>query len=550
MLFVYFLGLSIAATAARNSFGPGAADVSVHPTDVYAEFSLSGFRDAAASVMNQTVATLQVGARSTALGLKQNSALEAWRNAELILGSDAISLPSPEPARSRNNDIVFSGKSASALNQVLAAARSANVEVLTDVLAIDQPIEIGNSGIHLDLGNTRLVGGPSRGFMLRIEGATNIVLSGGNFSAGDSAILVSRSSNVTVDNTAISGISGAGIVLTDASAARITRNRISGTPLAGIVVHRQTLNTVVDHNAVAGVRGFSNLMAGIVLTDREVDITNDPRALLGPSGFWVVEQPMSQRMHPPHDNLIAWNQISASSASGIYSDGGIRNVIYGNSIAGSSKEGLCLDNGSAANVVASNDIEGNGRRVGEPDTVLALDSVLAGGRLADGTPAAKLPGISLDNTIYDVVFANNIVHNFGGGIKFVRTGYFNAIGLNTLFDNNDGASANFHYFGIELGAAPGDAASTELDFTPSRGDILFSNNIRGNHYSGIFMGAGSDQNTIVYNTIFDATNWALESVARMQNQSLNNLTTLPSRNIGSGLDAALIASGQPVDDAR
>jgi hypothetical protein len=44
--------------------------------------------------------------------------------------------------------------------------------------------------------------------------------------------------------------------------------------------------------------------------------------------------------------------------------------------------------------------------------------------------------------------------------------------------------------------------------------------------------AGSDLNNVFDNTIMDAQNRALESVAGMANNSLNNLTNLPSRNIG------------------
>jgi hypothetical protein len=215
-------------------------------------------------------------------------------------------------------------------------------------------------------------------------------------------------------------------------------------------------------------------------------------------------------------------------------------------LAGNSKEGLCLDNGSTANVVASNIVHDNGERWGDPDTVLALDSILAGGRLPDGTAAEKVPGISLDNALYNIVFSNDVAHNFGGGVKMVRTAYFNAIGMNALVDNNDGASTAFHFFGIELGAAPGN--SPELDFTPSRGNIVFSNVIRGSHYSGIFFDQGSDANNVLNNVVLDAMFWALESAEHMMNTSTNNFTTLPSRNIGSGLDGASITSGQAVND--
>jgi hypothetical protein len=205
-----------------------------------------------------------------------------------------------------------------------------------------------------------------------------------------------------------------------------------------------------------------------------------------------------------------------------------------------------LDNGATDVVVASNVVMNNGQRWGQPDAILALDQVLDGGRLSDGTAAEKLPGISLDNAIYNVVFENNVAHNYGGGVKLVRTGYFNAVGLNTIYCDNDGASSNFHFFGVELGAAAGDDPT--LDYTPSRSNVIFSNSVRGSHYSGIFFDVDSDGNSVLDNTVLDASAWALESVKQMPNTSVNNLTNLPSRNIGSGLDSALIASGQPVYD--
>jgi hypothetical protein len=171
---------------------------------------------------------------------------------------------------------------------------------------------------------------------------------------------------------------------------------------------------------------------------------------------------------------------------------------------------------------------------------MAREFIASSGRLADGSAAAKVPGISIDNALYNQIFSNTVSHNFGGGIKMVRTAYFNLVGLNTLVSNNDGASANFHFFGIELGAAALDSASDELDATPSRGNVMFSNAIRGNHYSGIFFADGSDQNNIFDNVIMDAQPWALEAFRPMPNNSLNNLTNLPSRNMSAGLSPVLL----------
>lgn len=90
------------------------------------------------------------------------------------------------------------------------------------------------------------------------------------------------------------------------------------------------------------------------------------------------------------------------------------------------------------------------------------------------------------------------------------------------------------FFGVELGAASADAPAPDLDFTPSRGNV-----IRGGHYAGVFFAPGSDLNEVFDNAIFGASDWALESAHREDNTTLNNLTNLPSRNVGPGLDPRL-----------
>jgi parallel beta-helix repeat protein len=398
--------------------------------------------------------------------------------------------------------------------------------------------------VTLDLGAAQLTPSGAVPYMLRVEHAVNVTVLGGDFSGGDSAVLVSFADGARVQEVTARGLSGDGIVITNSKNVLALRNTVTGCGGAGILLHRSS-GSVIARNEIDGGKGHANLEAGIVITDREVDLAANPRAVFGPDGYWVVEQPITTRLKPPHDNAIALNRVAFNAAGGIYVDGGVRNAILSNTIEGNAKEGLCLDNGSAANAVAYNTIRHNGKRWGEPDWVLAKDYVLAGGRLADGTPAEKVPGISLDNAIYNVIFANDVMHNYGGGIKIVRTGYFNSIGMNTVWSNNDGAGPVYHFFGIELGAASPDEQSPELDFTPSRGNLVFSNPIRGNHHSGIFFAAGSDRNDVFDNVIFDALYWALESYEPMENASLNNLTNLPSRNIASGLDPALAGPQQP-----
>jgi parallel beta-helix repeat protein len=116
-------------------------------------------------------------------------------------------------------------------------------------------------------------------------------------------------------------------------------------------------------------------IAGIVVSDRNTDVAGDPDAILLADRHGVREQRIDTRLHVPRGNVIAGNRIAGNASSGFYSDGGVENVIFDNLIEGNAKEGLCLDNGSTANVVAMNVVRGNGKRWGIADEALRLDFV-------------------------------------------------------------------------------------------------------------------------------------------------------------------------------
>lgn len=530
---VAFVMITADADAQNLGSAPSSA---VDVTPVYTAFKLPPLKDTAAGGLVSVLSTTQVGMRAKMLGLTGQSGVDAWSGVENVLGSRVSSAPAAA--------VEFSGRTASELNALLSSGATA-VAVTSSTLSVDQPILLQRDGVTLDLRRAVLTSNGTQPYMLRVAHSRSARVVGGQLAGGNSGVLVEGCDGTQVDGLEIRNLRGFGIVVTGSKNVEVTRNRISGVAEAGIFIHGGTTASAISENVLRSNLGHSNITAGIVVSDREVNVAADPQAIFGPDGYWVVSQPITGRLNPPHDNVIAFNDVRLNASSGIYVDGGVRNVIVSNVIDGNSKEGLCLDNGSTANVVASNVVQHNGNRWGEPDWVLARDYVLNYGRLADGTAAAKVPGISIDNAMYNIVFSNSVSHNFGGGIKMVRTGYFNVLGVNTIFSNNDGASSTFHFFGIELGAATGDSSSGELDFTPSRGNIVFSNAIRGSHYSGIFFAGGSDQNDVFDNVIMDSQAWALESVAVMANHTLNNLTNLPSRNVGSGLDPVLLQLGQP-----
>jgi parallel beta-helix repeat protein len=299
-----------------------------------------------------------------------------------------------------------------------------------------------------------------------------------------------------------------------------------------VLVSSGSAECIIAHNEISGGKGQSNWNAGIVVTDRDVDLSSNPAALFVPGNYYPIYEPIEERLNPPAGGLIAYNHVNLNASSGIYLDGAAEFTVYGNTIQANAKEGMCLDNGSTANVVTSNVVQQNGNRWGQTDATLQMDFEAA--RLADGTGAAKLPGISMDNSIYNLVFGNNISHNYGGGVKMVRTSFFNVVALNAIENNNDGVNVAFKFFGIQLGAAPADAPTGDIDFAPSQGNVIASNVIRGTHAAGIYIQLDSIGNELIDNVIRDATDWAIESVLTMDNTSINNMTDMPSQNIGNG----------------
>ena len=525
--------LSRAAVFAQSATAPPAIQLSA--TDLFKEFRLPALKDAAGTQLTRETADVRVLKRAHTLGLTSTDAIAAWHTASALLrDAERIDQTAPPSAE------VFSGSRASELNRLLMKPGLASVRVSSSTMEIDEPVRFMRGNLTLDLGEARLHAPGQPSYAVRIENVQNVRVIGGTVESGDSAFLVSGGSHITIEGTREENLAGDGIVVTHSDGAIIRNNRMTQLGGPGIVLHDAAASAVVERNEISRNHGSSNMAAGIVITDRNVNLADRAENIYGPDGYWVISQPMQERLAAPKNNLIAYNRVTSNASSGIYVDGAVANVIALNLIEGNAKEGICFDNGATANVLAMNDILENGSRWGESDAVMAKDSITGGGRLSDGTPAAKVPGVSIDNAAYNLVFSNTIAHNYGGGVKIVRTGYFNVIGLNMILANNDGASPALHFFGVELGAAPLDAPSNELDAKPSRGNIVFSNTIRGSHYAGIFLGPGSDQNDLFDNVIMDAQHWALESVAPQNNSSLNNLTNLPSRNIGSGLSPALV----------
>jgi parallel beta-helix repeat protein len=453
----------------------------------------------------------QVFQRAQQLNVDGATAQAARAKADATIAADRGILPTllqqPLPK------LTFDGTQFSQLSSLIAASGPAHVTVVSKTLQADTPLTITGQSVIVDFSGAAIeAGGQAPVWLVRVVHARNVALMNAKISAGTNGILVDSGSNIAIDGNDVGGLTENGIVVTGASSnVNIHANQLHDLGRAGIMLDGPVTTASLDGNDVHNLLGPSNWNAGIVLTSRGGDIGADPDTLFSPDHYWAIRQPMVGRLQNPTQNVIIANTIRDGMSSGIYNDGAVANVFLDNRLEGNSKEGICFDYGATANVFSGNHVTNNGNRWGQSDADLALDSVLDAGRAADGTSMAKLPGISMDNAMYNDISGNDVVGNSGDGVKMVRTAFFNTVRQNVVVDNNLGENGNFHFFGVELGAAPPDPSGAEVDFVPSSGNTVSGNTIHGRHYAGIFVAAGSVQNDLADNDIAGAEAFPVES---------------------------------------
>lgn len=435
---------------------------------------------------------------------------------------DQLAAAKPDPTTTLALDVATTSE----LFAQIAGKSNLLITLAPRRITVDAPIDLPVDDMTFDFAGatfdtTRFSGD----YVLRIEDrrrirVRNLVLQ----SVSNNGILISASHDIEVSACRFDDVVGNPIVIVaDTSRFDVAGNQFSRAGRSALHVQYGPHDGLIRDNVIRDGQGHSNFHAGILLSDRGTRELRAPEEIT-PDGYWNFPQRITERLNTPTRILVVGNTIENHLTSGIYSDGACGNCFVNNRIIGNSKEGLCLDNGSTANVVIDNLIQGNGQRFGKSDEQLELDYVLRFGRLPDGTAAAKVAGVSIDNAMHNLVAKNTVEGNYGGGVKMVRTSFDNHIVANRIHDNNRGVSDVFHYFGVELGAATADIPLEELDFTPSCGNRIAANHITGPHYAGVFLAPGAMINSITGNTISDITHHAIETAIGSYNMISDNTT--------------------------
>lgn len=438
--------------------------------------------------------------------------------------------------------VAFTGTTSAELNEFLQSQAGKKILVQSKSLEINESISVPS--------NTSLVGNQTelRGIgnicAFYIENQEDIEVSGFTTIDGFAyGIYVIGSKGILISDNIFQNVSCKPVVIMGTcSQISIKNNEIQRNQQGGIYLNGDISDSLIEGNSIISNGGTSNWMAGIVLTAIEVKDEKNPYAVFRADLHFPEEKRLDEMLTAPHRIIIRNNAVSSNNSSGIYCDGSYLVYISDNRIIGNDKEGLCLDYGTLGAYVARNDISGNGNRARQTAQDLENDFVLAAGRLEDGSSRSKLPGISIDNSAYNIIYNNRIEGNYGSGVKMVRTGVRNIISTNIIHGNNLGKSDTFHFFGVELGYAAADVEADNLNFAPDYENMICRNIISGEHYAGIFLAEEVYINDFFDNVILDATDWSMESLSQKHNSTLNNLSQIPSRGISlsSGSGAAII----------
>lgn len=497
--------------------------------DPLSEYGLPGFHAGRENPVYDVVRTSQVFRRLLKLGLGYHDI------SDILSGLFEVYSSVNTIAETRRIESTsFRGTKVSELNRRLSDG--GDLVVWEKGILFDEPLHIDGSA-RVDFRGVNTAFDPSfaGSHAVVVRDARNVILKKLRLDGSPcSGIIVLRSKDVCVTDCALTSTNGCPLtVLGKSERVLLYRNRIEGFGFAGIHIQGAVSRCVVEDNVVSGGTGTYNGHPGLFIGDRERNLPKkDDFSGKKPWPLYrYVSERVEERLHGPRENLIVSNTFTGNRGAGIYSDGAMLNYYAYNTVEHNGKEGACFDFGSTGNMFFRNTVTGNGNRTGHSDRDLKGDYVLDFGRMADGTARAKVPGISLDNALHNILLGNTVCGNYGGGIKCVRSGFYNVICDNLIEDNNRGENDIFHFFGIELGAAPAENDWDESDICPSVGNIVIHNDIRGNHYSGIFLGEQCVQNEVHKNKIIGASSYALESVCEQENYISRNVSNVPSVNI-------------------
>lgn len=511
--------------SSQSGFYVETDDLVLHEDDmksILAEYSLPELERMSEEDTAEKMADLQVLKKIEALGIDVEELYTPEYNWKALYNDSITTVDKILQLENVDN---FTGTTASELNGFLADKSNTKVLITSERILLDETIHVP-SDIVLDGNGVEVYGDNAVDYALMLENVENVAIQNMRFTSGfGQGLYIINSKCILIYNNEITNAIYKGLcVMGTNSYVNVVNNSVHDNWNGGIFFDGDISRCIIQGNSIYQNRGTRNLTAGLVFTSVILEDIYTPYNEFRDEHLYDL-------LDVPNNNVIKDNLIQGNNSSGFYSDGGYMNYVINNTIEDNEKEGMCLDYGTFGTYVSSNIVQRNGDRNRQTDEDLVADFIYEWGRLPDGSSKAKLPGISIDNSAYNIVYQNDINGNSGSGVKMVRSGYRNIILANIVTDNNAGQHESYHGFGIELGhASEPDEPVIGLDFTADYENIVARNVISGHHYSGIYLAEDSYCNDLIDNVIFDCTEFSIENHSEYYNSAVGNNTNVGTLN--------------------
>lgn len=429
------------------------------------------------------------------------------------LGVDIEQFQTPEQAYKRvcqavlaateqdgGEPLSFAGDSVSELNDFIAAqgGKAVRIAVQSEALALDASLSVPG-GVYLEGRQTRLTACDKRvEKAIAIEGAAGCGVSGFIVEGGcDYGVWIDGGEAIALTGNRFSGAARWGVAAGGGCRLlRIADNEISGNG-GGLLLNGAVSLCLVQCNAIAGNLGKGDMEAGVALCG--AGLMND-----GLDGMAKDAPGITAVEGAPCGIALVDNRVEDNAGAGAISSAGYLNYFVGNAFAGNAGEGLRLDWGSFGCYVSGNTVTRNGGKT--------------------------RPGVLLDNAVYNTLYGNVILENYGSGIECESTVHRTLLLCNTIADNHRGGAGRG--FGIAFGATlDSSTRGKKYDRMACCENIVARNMITGEHNSAVYLGVDSAANDFFDNAFMGCTDWSLENHSGKDNASVNNLSYVDSLNI-------------------
>ncbi len=295
-------------------------------------------------------------------------------------------------------------------------------------------------------------------------------------SGGRNILFITHSQHFSITNCTIKQAEGYAIIVHNSTHFQITQCMLEQNLAAGIMLLGAVTQGMIKHCQIRQSKGYFNCDAGIHLcaTTAEVGVEQIPEQCHEACSI-------EEKINRPYAIVIEYCVLNEHRAQGLYLEGAVNCLIQHNQFSNNNKEGVCFDWGSCHNYFINNLVSFNGARENLSNEEIRADFIDQYPILADGSSSMKLAGVSLDNGCINTLTQNKITHNYGEGIKLVRSALLNKIKENHILHNGLGENVHARFYAIalkEVGAIHQEFTSTQkrlLDFLPSQLNIIADN---------------------------------------------------------------------------